>query len=177
MPTRPSVLLAAAVGATVLACHEAPTEPVAVALQLDRDTYYAVATEATAPYGVRYRIRLIVQYQNRTGAPIYFGRCGASDSLPIYSIPTADGHEESGWTAAWACPYAPALEFPAGAVRSDTLLVEGPSAYDGTTHEPIGVLAGRFRLSYMTRTCADDACGCGQAGPRVASGSFEVRLR
>lgn len=176
MDARPVVLLAAAVGATLLACHEAPTEPVAVALQLDRDTYVAVPIETTATYGVRYGFRLIARYQNRTGASIYFERCRETESSPIYSIPTADGVSQSGWGAAWACPSVPVLEFPPGAVRTDSLLFQGPTAYDGITHEPLGVLIGSFRLRYETRNCADETPRCYQAGPRVESGPFEVRL-
>jgi hypothetical protein len=176
MITRPAVLLAAVAATAFLACLEAPTAPFAVTLQLDRDTYVAVPMETTATYGVRYGVRLIVHYQNRTGGSIYFERCGETDSSPIYHIPTADGVSDSGWAVGWACPGASVLEFPPFAVRTDTLLIRGPSAYDGVTHEPLGVLTGSFRLEYETRLSAANASSCYRCGPRVASGPFEVRL-
>jgi hypothetical protein len=170
--TRLEVLVSGAAAATLLACREAPTAPVGVSLQLDRETYVAVPIDTAG----RYAFRLVVQYHNGTSAPIYFARCTPSRTSPIYGIPTADGVSESGWAIAWACTTAPVLQFLPGAVRTDSLLIQGPNAYDGITHEPLGVLAGTFRLEYQTYQCAEDTPACSQAGPRVASAPFLVRL-
>ena len=166
------VLISGAVAATLLACHEAPTAPVAVSLQLDRDSYVAVPIDAAG----RYAFRLVVQYHNGTGAPVYFTQCTPSDSSPMYGVATVDGASQSGWDGAWACTGVPVLAFPPGAVRTDSLLIQGPNAYNGITHEPLGVLAGSFRLAYQTQLCAEDTPECLQAGPRVASAPFQVRL-
>src|SRR5512135_2144440 len=153
-------LLTSAVAATLLACHEAPTAPIVVALQLDRDTYVAVPVDSAGGYA----IRLIVHYQNGTTALIYFDRCTPSQTRPIYGVPSADGATPSGYDPTWACPYSPALELLPAATRTDTLTIFGPTARDGITHQALGVLSGRFRLEYQTRQCADDTPGCGSAG-------------
>jgi hypothetical protein len=166
------VLLSGAAAATVLSCHEVPTAPVAVSLQLDRETYVGVPIDTAG----RYAFRLVVQYHNGTSAPIYFARCTPSDVSPVYGVPTTDRARGSGWDVAWACTNAPVLEFLPGTVRTDSLLIRGPNAYNGITHEPLGVLAGSFRLEYQTYQCAEDTPACLQAGPRVASAPFQVRL-
>ena len=172
MRTRLVILLLGAAAATFLACHEAPTAPIAVALELDRDTYVAVPVDSTG----RYAFRIVVQYQNGTSASIYLGLCRPGDPSPIFDVPTSDGTSQSGYSAVWACTGTSPLEFPPGARRTDSLLILGPNVYDGITHEPLGVLAGSFRLEYQTERCAGDAPACAQAGPRVASAPFQVRL-
>jgi hypothetical protein len=166
----PLVPLAAALGATLLACHEAPTAPIAVTLQLDRDSYRPALTGV---FDFR-SFRMVVQYHNGTGSPVYCERCWPSDTLPVYGVPTADGVHRSGYDRPWACPNSPALTFPAGASRTDTLLISGPTAYDGQAGAPLGVMSGSFRLEYRTRACAEDRPACYQPGPRVASAPFQV---
>ncbi len=163
------VLLAGAVAASLLACHGSPTAPIAVALQLDRSTYVARPVGGTG----QYEVRLVVRYHNGTAATIYFARCRLDRATPVYAVPTADGVADSGYNPVWACTAAPAIEFQPGATRTDTLTLFGPTAYDGITHQPLGVLAGRFRLEYLTDRCP----GCTEAGPRVASSPFQVLLQ
>ena len=172
MRTRQVVLLLSAATAAFLACHQAPTAPIAVALQLDRDTYVAVPVDTLGQYA----FRLVVQYQNGTSAPIYLRMCRPGDSTPVFEVTTTGGTSGSAYEAVWACTGASPLEFLPGARRTDSLLIQGPTQYDGITHEPLGVLTGSFRLEYETLRCADDAPTCAQSGPRVASAPFVVRL-
>jgi hypothetical protein len=172
MRTRLVVLLLGVTAAAFPACHEAPTAPIAVTLQLDRGTYVAVPLDSTGAYA----FRLVVQYKNGTGASIYFTLCGPADSSPVFGVPTADGRSLSGYDPAWACVGTSPLEFPPGAVRTDSLVIQGPGGYIAYTREPLGVLTGRFRLEYQTQRCAEMAPACLQAGPRVASAPFQVIL-
>jgi len=141
-------------------------------LQLDREAYVAVRVDTLGSYG----FRLVVQYHNGTSEPIYFERCTSHHTSPVYGVPTADGARQSGYSVVWACTGAPALEFLPGATRTDSLLISGPTAYDGITHRPLGMLSGSFRLEYQTRQCAEDSPACAQPGPRVASAPFVVFL-
>ncbi len=168
MSTPRVVLLSGAVATALLACHESPTAPIVVALQLDRYVYVAHSVAGTG----QYEVRLVVQYHNGTAATVYFSRCSLNRTTPVFAVPTADGVAESGYNPAWACTAAPAIEFQPGATRTDTLTLFGPTAYDGITHQPLGVLSGRFRLEYLTDRCP----GCTEAGPRVASAPFQVFL-
>jgi hypothetical protein len=172
MSISPAVLLTGVVAATLLACHEAPTAPIIVGLQLDRDAYVAIPVAT----GDSYAFRLVVHYQNTTRAPIYFERCTPSHTSPLYAVPTADGATQSGYDPIWACTYAPALELLPAVTRTDTLTIFGPTARDGMSHQAIGVLSGHFRLEYATRQCGEDTPACAAAGPRVASGPFRVFL-
>lgn len=166
------MILASAAVATLLGCREAPTAPIAVALELDRDTYVAGALDAQG----RYAFTVIVHYVNRTDGPIYFARCAVDSLTPSHSVPTAGGVSRSGYDAASACSAFPALELRPGDARTDSLLLQGPNAYDGLTGQPLGVLEGDFLLEYQTRRCAADTPVCWSAGPRVASAVFHVRL-
>jgi hypothetical protein len=171
MSTRLVVPLLGVAFATFLGCHEPPTAPVAVALHLDHGTYVAVPLAPTGTYA----FRLVVHYENATGVPIFFDLCNPSDSLPIFGVPTANGRSLSAYDPVWACRGGgPALEFPPGASRTDSLLIEGPTAYVGS--EVLGVLTGSFRLEYQTQRCADGTLACAEAGPRVVSAPFQVLL-
>jgi hypothetical protein len=160
-----------AVAATLLACHEAPTAPIAVTLQLDRDSYVAVPVDTLGHYA----FRMVVQYHNGTSAPIYFELCHPGDFQPTYEVTTTDGTTGSGYEVVWACTGVSPLEFLPGARRTDSLLIQGPNQYD-STHQPLGVLVGSFRLEYETARCAEETPACAQAGPRVASAPFLVSL-
>jgi hypothetical protein len=162
MRTRLVVLFFGVTAATFLACHEAPTAPITMTLQLDRGTYVAVPLDSTSPYA----FRVVVRYRNGTSAPIYFALCRPGDSSPVFGVPTNDGGSLSGYDQVWACVGTSPLEFPPGAVRTDSLLIQGPNAYDGGSHEPLGVLTGSFRLEYQTQRCAEETPACAQAGPR-----------
>jgi hypothetical protein len=141
-----------------------------VVLHLDSSTYVAVPLASGGPY----RFRLVVHYENATGAPIYFVLCRSGDSTPIFGVPTADGRTESAYDPAWACVGGPFLEFPPGSVRTDSLLIEGPTAYVG--NEGMGVVTGSFLLEYQTQRCAEVTPACIAPGPRVASAPFQVVL-
>jgi hypothetical protein len=85
--------------------------------------------------------------------------------------------QRSGYDMAWACVggVPPAVVLP-GEERTDTLRIMGPSAYDGITHEPLGVLQGRFQIGYDTQGCASSDPSCSLAGSYIRSNVFDVRL-
>ena len=160
------LLLGAAVAA-LASCRE-PTAPrAAVTLHLDRDGYVATPI-GTDP--ARYAFRVVVRYENMTDSSIWFEKCMPGDRTPIFSVPTTDG-SDSGYDIGWGCVGMPPVEFPPGAARTDTLLVQGPNVFDHSTHKPFGVIAGYFRLEYFTLKCDTSCYG---AGPRVASAAFWV---
>jgi hypothetical protein len=56
-------------------------------------------------------------------------------------------------TTDWACVgHEGDIVVPANAVRTDTLTLRGPTAYDSQSKRYIGVLAGTFRVSYGGQT-------------------------
>lgn len=56
----------------------------------------------------------------------------------------------SGYDLAWACPASEPLILAAGAERTDTLSIFGPTGRDGQTQAPLGALDGDFVLHYGT---------------------------
>jgi hypothetical protein len=142
-------------------------------IELDRASY--VATPLAGPGGAgSYGFTVIARYENRTGQPVYLAQCGAPGGPPIYSIPVAG---DTGWSAynpVWACFPVPPTVLIAGSVRIDTLTMRGPTAFNGA--EPIGVLAGTFRLVYATRACTQDTPTCYQSGALIESPGFRVRV-
>ena len=75
----------------------------------------------------------------------------ANDSYPIYSVDlvTPASTEGAGYNPSWACVghNSPLVVGP-GAVRTDTITLHGPSAFDNTTQKYVGVIAGTFRIAY-----------------------------
>ena len=171
------VMLLLGAGAVLLACHEGPTAPAAaVVLHLDRASY------VTQPIDVFdgnnfYAFRMVVRYRNTTADTIYFALCGIGPRTPIYYVASSDGGDP-GYSPIWACVNAQPLAFPPGATRADTLIMQGPLAIDGITHQPLGAIAGTFRLTYETQGCGDNGPpACNQPGPFVASAPFLVTLQ
>lgn len=130
-----------------------PTNPLGPAsagfLTTDATTYQATAFE-TVWDQPRYVFQVIATFHNRLAVPVYLGRCYPDTPHPIYGVEAVDAEgSRSGYDPAWACVgHDRPIEVAAGATRVDTLRIEGPTAFDGRTHEPIGRVVGRFRLVY-----------------------------
>jgi hypothetical protein len=91
--------------------------------------------------------------------------------VPIVEPDTA----RSGYNPAWACPQSPPIPLSPGASRIDTFQVTGPTIRDGRTNEPVGVLDGTFRLSYVGRS-SPDVDSSFLPPPQTQSNSFTVRI-
>lgn len=105
----------------------------------------------------RYRFTVITRYENRSATSVFLGRCFPASPQPLFTVVHADASVESGYEYVWGCVgHDQQFAIPPGAVRVDTLQVEGPNRFDGVTHEPIGVTTGRFKLYFDVRSAAGD---------------------
>ena len=180
--------LAAAVG---LACAtRSGTPPLATTpaegtiLATDRAAYVATRGRRRGGWG-RHGFTVVATFANRSRAPVYLERCDPDSPHPIYGVRLVGGGPVGGpapWRAAydpiWACGGhdRPIVVRP-GEARVDTLRLSGPNVWHGVTHQPDGVLEGRFQLSYQVRPCPE-AVRCPLPDPHhERSNVFEVRLR
>lgn len=105
----------------------------------------------------RYRFTVITRYTNRGAASLMLGRCFPTSPQPMFTVVHTDPAVQSGYEYVWGCVgHDKHFEIPPGAVRVDTLQVEGPNVFDGITHEAIGVTSGRFRLYFSVGSTAGD---------------------
>lgn len=61
-----------------------------------------------------------------------------------------------------------------GTTRVDTLQLSGPNVWTGPDDQPVGVLTGRFRISYAAQSCRGDG-SCPLADSLRYSNAFTVR--
>jgi hypothetical protein len=122
----------------------------------------------------RYQFRIISRFENRGTATLYLGRCYPDSPQPLFTVINTTA-VESGYSQIWACVgHDRQFAIRAGEVRVDTLFVEGPNAFRGGTHEPIGVTEGDFRLYYDVRLAAGDG-GPDAPDSIKLSNAFRVR--
>lgn len=125
----------------------------------------------------RYRFTVITRYANRGAASLFLGRCFPTSPQPLFTVAVVhrDSLVRSGYEYAWACVgHDKQFEVPPGVIRVDTLQVEGPNMFDGVTHQPLGVTAGRFKLYFAVRLAAGDGAP-GAPLPVRYSNEFLVR--
>lgn len=148
-----------------------------VALTTDRTEYTATPLEGEGDYRV-YGFRVVARFTNWSGAPVYLDRCHPRDPRPMFGVRLRTGAPglQSGYDPAWACVgHDDPIVVRPGATRTDTLLIRGPNAWDGSTAQPLGVLEGEFQLTYTARTCRSDT-GCELPDGMSASSPFRVRV-
>jgi len=141
----------------------------------------AFTTDASAyvahrlPGGLsRYQFRIISRFENRGAPTLYLGRCYPDSPQPLFSVINTNP-VESGYSQTWACVgHDRQFAIRSGEVRIDTLVVEGPNAFQGGTNTPIGVTEGDFRLYYDVRLAAGDG---GPAAPDSVTLSNVFRVR
>ncbi|MDP1861955.1 MAG: hypothetical protein Q8K82_25065 [Gemmatimonadaceae bacterium] len=103
----------------------------------------------------RYRFTVITRYANRGAASLFLGRCFPTSPQPLFTVAATDSLVRSGYEYVWGCVgHDKQFEVPPGAVRVDTLQVEGPNIFDGVTHQPLGVTSGRFKLYFAVGLAA-----------------------
>lgn len=105
----------------------------------------------------RFRFTVVTSFQNRTTAPLYLGRCFPNSSGPEFSAFAADLSTESAYAQISACVgHDQQFEILPGAIRIDTLQVDGPNSFSSITNESSGITEGAFRLYLDVRTARGD---------------------
>lgn len=142
----------------------------------------AFTTDATGYVAIRmpgqdrYRFAVISRFQNRGAATLYLGRCFPNSPQPLFgadlATPTPEG---SAYSGIFACVgHDKQFAIPPSGVRVDTLQVEGPNAFDGHTHKPLGVTSGDFRLYFDVRLAPGDGAPSAPDSIQL-SNKFRVR--
>lgn len=140
----------------------------------DATEYTAHRFEGTGQLS-RYRFTVISRFRNPTSATLYLARCFPNTPRPLFSVLAADRSFESAYAQPSGCVgHDQQFEIPPGAVRIDTLQVDGPNSFDGHTQEPYGVKEGTFRLFFDVRIARGDGAEPAPDALRM-SNAFVVR--
>ena len=105
----------------------------------------------------RYHFFVISRFENRGSQSVYLGRCLPDSDEPLFTLVIADStatdpRSGSAYSTVWGCVgHDRQFEIRSGAVRIDTLEVQGPNSFDGRTGEPFGRLEGKLRLYFVVR--------------------------
>ena len=144
-------------------------------VQTDQTVYTATPIPDSAQRIANYSFSMRVRYENRTGSTIYLRCC--FDDNPFHTVTTLESDtSRSGYEQYWALDATTAIPLRPGEVRRDTFRIEGPTARDGRTHEPIGVLEGSFRLLYVASREENAKYGRPLPDPLSRSNVFEYRV-
>ncbi len=148
-----------------------------IVLQTDQTAY--TAQQDPEEEWPTYSFTLVAQFENRSGRTLYLATCNPSSVHPIHSLKLMDKesstHSEYSGINSCSGNHDPII-IDAGSVRTDTLQITGPGAWEPGTHEPIGTLEGSFRLVYEARTCAFGD-GCVIPDSLSWSNEFEVQIK
>ena len=105
----------------------------------------------------RYHFVLISRFENRGSKSLYLGRCLPDSDEPLFTVVNGDStatdrRSGSAYSTVWGCVgHDRQFEIRPGAVRIDTLEVQGPNSFDGRTGEAFGRLEGKLRLYFVVR--------------------------
>jgi hypothetical protein len=139
------------------------------ALSTDASAYVAVPQPA---HPNSYQFTVVARFRNTGDTPAHLGRCFPDSPVPIFGISlvaSSNGETMSGYNGALACVgHDNPIVVAPGETRVDTLVIAGPTVWDGRTHQPLGTLEGTFQLQYV-----GDACN---ASNGCRSDPFTVRL-
>ena len=138
--------------------------------------YIARLVPGSAP-DTQYHFTVISRYENRGTVPLYLGRCFPTSPQPIWNVGLADTSETgSAYSQIFACVgNDQQFEMAPGAVRIDTLQIQGPNAFDHYTHQPLdGITDGQFRLYYNVLLGSGDGAASAPMSVRL-SNAFVVR--
>ncbi|MGI8548940.1 MAG: hypothetical protein ACR2M1_16725 [Gemmatimonadaceae bacterium] len=167
-------------GTAAVACSSATAPPLSNgSLVTDASSYVARPTGPASPnYPQSYTFAVISRFTNMSADTIYLGRCFPRSTYPLFGVALADTSmaKRSGYDPAWGCVgHDQQFAIAPRDTRVDTLQITGPTAVDGVTHQALGMLEGRFHLTYEVQGCrGDDACRID--GPVSRSNEFTVRL-
>jgi hypothetical protein len=130
----------------------------------------------------RYHFPVISTFTNRSADTVFLGRCFPDSKQPMFTVVGIDSasafdyRTESAYSAAWACVgHDRQIEIAPGQVRVDTLDIEGPNSFSGTTGVAHGILEGTFRLYFVARNGRDERSPL-LPFAKLTSNSFTVRL-
>ena len=119
-----------------------------VVVATDATSYVAELVPGTPPR-THYAFRVIVRTTNGSLQPVHLGRCNPESAGPLFGVvlhPEAAG-ARSAYDPIWACVGgAQPIVIRPGAERVDTLIVQGPTVFNGVTGEPLGVAEGTMSL-------------------------------
>ncbi len=130
---------------TGVACAD-PTAPARGPLQTDADTYTAVAVGSG-----QVEVRLILTYRNPADTVVKLDHCVPAERYPVYTVELVAPASSDGaaYNPGWACVGGVSpLIVDAGATRTDTITLHGPTVYDNTAQRYVGVLTGTFRIGF-----------------------------
>jgi hypothetical protein len=132
----------------------------------------------------RYGAMVAMTFANDESRPRYLARCRSDDRTPIYGVErmtvddagSLDRESAAAYDPRWACvgDVAP-IEVGPNATRVDTIRLTGPQLFHGATNEPVGLLEGRFRVTYRVRGF-ERTRDCARSDVVVRSNGFVVRL-
>ena len=134
-----------------------------VAVVTDATSYVAEPVPGTPPRTL-YAFRVIVRTTNSSMQPVHLGRCNPESAGPLFGVvlhPEAAG-VRSAYDPIWACVDAQPIVIRPGAERVDTLIVQGPTVFNGVTGEQFGVAEGTMSLQLASE------------GGRIMSNRFSV---
>jgi hypothetical protein len=163
-------LLTAALLAAASGCSGVTSAPaLSGALSTDASAYVAVPQAA---HPSSYQFTVVARFRNTGDTPAHLGRCYPDSPGPIFGVllvASPDGKTTSGYDAGWACVgHDNPIVVAPNETRVDTLVISGPTEWDGRTHEALGTLEGTFQLLYASDAC-NTSDGC-------RSDPFTVRL-
>ncbi len=137
-----------------------------VVVETDATSYVAEPLPGTPPR-TQYAFRVIVRTTNGSLEPVRLGRCNPESAGPIFGVelhPESAG-TRSAFSPVWGCVGGvQPIEIRPGAVRVDTLTIQGPTVVNGVTGEPVGVAEGTMLLRLASES------------GRVVSNRFSVSL-
>ena len=146
------------------------------ALTTDSSEYTATYIGGDGPYR-SHGFRVVARFENQTLRTLYLARCFPDTPVPIFGVQLEGAGDSwgSAYNPAWACVgHDNQIVVPPAQSRTDTLLIRGPTAFDGRTGQHFGTLTGRMRLVYQVQTCRGDG-ECRLEGAAV-SAPFSVDL-
>ncbi len=130
----------------------------------------------------RYHFPILTTFTNRSADTVFLGRCFPDSKQPMFTVVGVDSatafdyRTEPAYSAPWACVgHDRQIEVAPGQVRVDTLNIEGPNSFSGSTGLASGILEGTFRLYFVAHKGRDER------SPRLpfaqlTSNPFTVRL-
>lgn len=128
----------------------------------------------------RYAFRVLTRYENTTALPAIMIRCLSTSQSPVYSVVRTDGAPSSAaYNPGWACTGGnPPIVVSPGAVRVNTLVLEGPNSFDeNRNYEPLAsATSGHFRLSYSVGWNCPTEGPCPTPDSLRFSNEFVVRV-
>lgn len=157
----PIALLGSSLAALALACSGMTEPTVDARLSLNASSYLAVPQGSRGQPG-SYQFTVVAQFRNDGNADVHLSRCYPDSPHPVFAVMlrSSDLHKSSAYDPVWACVgHDNPIVVAPNETRVDTLIIVGPTSWDGQTQKPNGELEGSFQLMYTGDVC-DVPAGC-----------------